>query len=77
MYSFALAHTMIKLAGGVNKFETDKFQKDIDTAVSIPIHEEQLSKLKQLTTAKEKKITECIEWGEKLRLRMTLATKQK
>ncbi|MGK7930269.1 MAG: hypothetical protein AB4041_02390 [Microcystaceae cyanobacterium] len=62
---------------GINQTWIDQFEQEIDTAVSIPIYEQQLSELKQLTSAKDAKLTECIEWGQKLRLRIDLASKQK
>jgi hypothetical protein len=62
---------------GIDQQWINQFQKDIDTAVSFPIYEEQLGDLKQLTSAKDAKLTECMEWGQKLRLRIELATKQK
>ena len=62
---------------GINQQWINQFQKEIDTAVSLPIFEKQLSDLKQLTTTKDEKLSECVEWGQKLRLRMTLATKEK
>ncbi|MGK7931760.1 MAG: hypothetical protein AB4041_10045 [Microcystaceae cyanobacterium] len=61
---------------GIDQQWIEQFEEDIETAVSFPIYEEQIDNLKQLTTAKDAKLTECMEWGQKLRLRIELATKQ-
>jgi hypothetical protein len=62
---------------GINQEWLNQLQKNIDAAVAIPILETQLAELKELTAIKDAKLAECLEWGQKLRLRIDLATKDK
>ena len=62
---------------GINQQWLNKFKKDIEAVADISTYDAQLGELKELTAVKEAKLAECIEWGQKLRLRITLATQDK
>jgi len=62
---------------GITQEWLDQMQADINTVADIPTFDLQKTELKQLTAAKDAKLSECQEWGKQLKLRMTLATTDK
>jgi hypothetical protein len=76
-FAIAREHLSNLSSFGINQQWLDDFQKNIEAAVAIPTYETQLAELKELTAIKDAKLAECLEWGQKLRLRIELATKDK
>jgi len=62
---------------GITQEWLDQMQTDINTVADIPTFDLQKTELKQLTAAKDAKLSVCQEWGKQLKLRMTLATTDK
>ncbi len=59
---------------GLTQQWINQMQDEIDTVMTIPSFDLQKAELKALTATKDQKLTECVEWGRTLRLRMDLAT---
>lgn len=62
---------------GITAEWIDQFEADIATAVSYPSFDQQRTELKALTAAKDAKLQECVQWGRKLRFRMSIVAQGK
>lgn len=58
---------------GITAEWLNQLEQDIGKAVSIPTYDEQRHTLKQLTATKDEKLQACVQWGRKLRFRMSIA----
>jgi hypothetical protein len=58
---------------GITEEWLKQIQQNIETVENIATFDLQKTELKALTATKDEKLAQCVEWGRKLRLRMSLA----
>lgn len=88
LYNIILEETRLKIAIAKQHLDTlkdfgmtqqwiDDLEKQADEAEQIISNSQQLEELKSLTSAKNIALEACVEWANKLRLRLDLAFKDK
>jgi hypothetical protein len=71
--AIALEHLADLSNFGITEEWLKQIQEDLETVENIATFDLQKTELKTLTAIKDEKLAKCVQWGRKLRLRMSLA----